>query len=875
MKVIKPQRLSLLTRTYEFRRRFQLGISVIAHIPLQREPSLLPEVALWKFVAERMGKDAALDVCIPKPSAEFLVTGSAYAPNGKPQPACRVAAALGAVRKELYVFGDRYWNGTTTTDPVPFTEMPLDWSRAFGGSDYRTNPSGKGFDAIQINGQKVRPLPNVEYPDQLITHPNDKPEPACYGPVDQMWPQRARKAGTYDDDWLKNDFPGYARDIDWSFFNLTAFDQQQARPFTGDEAYRFDNMHPTESVLAGRLPGVLARGFVNRQDGTQEVFEEVPLRLTTCWFFPDAERAVLIYQGSTDVREDDAADVAQIMIAAERQGESRPDDHYRHVLRQRLDKQRGHLYALRDSDLMPEGMGDAETEVAVSSPVGDGLARRNLRRKAEREVQQARDRVVSYGLDPDQYGPPPLPPEEALPSLEQLPDFMARIEKEAREARRQAEDDFSRGQAELEKALQAKGMDYKAFREAQTAGPKGPPAFSADAKVRELREIAESIRDHGGSAGEIEEIYRNPENLQLWKDAERQLQEMYLAMAHHQIPADAMEADKLEATRAAVLATHARGGAMAGWDLTGVDLAGLDLRGANLEGALMESARLEGTNLAGANLNRAVLAHASLRGASLTGARLQGANLGGGELQEVHFDGADLTGAILGKARLTGASLQHATLLRADLMGAVFADTDLSGARLDGLSFIECDLRGVRLSGASLKKCNFVKTDVRAVDFSGADLGEAVLIGVRAAGAQFHKASMVKTRIIENSDMDHASFTESVLTEANLRGACLIGCDFSGAAADRADFSGCDLRGANLYRIVARDAMWVKARLNQAILVSANLMKGVLRNADLYGADLRGANLFGVDLSRAGTDAATDFSEALMKRAQMLPARDA
>ena len=119
----------------------------------------------------------------------------------------------------------------------------------------------------------------------------------------QMWPQRAKKVGTDDDaNWReKVDFSGYARAHRLVVFNLTAADQQQASPFGGDEAYRFDNMHPDEPVVEGRLPGALARSFINRKSGDDRTFEEVPLHLTTCRFFPHAKRAILIYQGSTEV----------------------------------------------------------------------------------------------------------------------------------------------------------------------------------------------------------------------------------------------------------------------------------------------------------------------------------------------------------------------------------------------------------------------------------------------------------------------------------------------------------------------------------------------------------------------------------------------
>ncbi len=94
--------------------------------------------------------------------------------------------------------------------------------------------------------------------------------------------------------WLDTMFPGLAADADWGIFNLASRDQQRQGWWAPDEAYRFDNMHPSQPVIEGRLPGYVARAFINRrvrqdildergqptgEESVSERFTEVPLAL--------------------------------------------------------------------------------------------------------------------------------------------------------------------------------------------------------------------------------------------------------------------------------------------------------------------------------------------------------------------------------------------------------------------------------------------------------------------------------------------------------------------------------------------------------------------------------------------------------------------
>jgi len=147
---------------------------------------------------------------------EVMLLGRAHAP-ARGTTVLRVALSVGSERRELEVFGDRSWeplgNGKQRAGaPLPFTDMPLVYERAFGGTfplhlDHDSlldvsdpiNPRGLGFDAErwadalrQLLGAPPgypalpgyqRRLPNLEHPKHLICEWADAPEPVGWAPL--------------------------------------------------------------------------------------------------------------------------------------------------------------------------------------------------------------------------------------------------------------------------------------------------------------------------------------------------------------------------------------------------------------------------------------------------------------------------------------------------------------------------------------------------------------------------------------------------------------------------------------------------------------------------------------------------------------------
>ena len=866
MKVIKPMALGLLTRPFEHAQRFQLGISVLSFVPLGEAPALFAEVALWKFLAEELAPDQAIDAAIPKACGEFLVTGRAFAQGGVAVPALRVSVRLGERSKSLHVFGDRHWlAGDRPSTPVPFTEMPLNWAHAYGDPAYAENPLGKGqTPTASANGTHL-PLANIIDP----AHGNAAyRRVAGFGPIDVTWAPRTLLAGTHDNRWLQEDFPGFARDIDWRFFNVAPRDQQFAGPLAGDEPYAIENMHPERPLIEGRLPGIAPRLFLVRHGS--EAMEEVPLALTTVWFFPHRLRLVLVHHGRAPLAEEDGADVARVVLGAERLGERREAAHFHSVMQKRLDKERGAFHAMRDRDLVPGEwvVPDPVLAAAEAEAAGEGLALKHARRRQEREIAAQRAYIASIGLDPDTIVPP-LPPEEPPPTLDTLPDHVERLLAEAERQKAEAERQRAEDDAAFEARVAGSGINAAEFIARRDAKPKGPPPIADVAdQQRKLEAIVADFRAAGLDASGLEAMLADPTMIKLRAEAEAQLRLGYLMSAHFQDPADRMDpARNADLRRALAAGTTPTAPA----DLTGADLAGLDLTGVDLTDAWLDGADLAGANLACAKLAGAVLAHARLDGCNLDGADLTGANLGRASLVGATLRRAKLNDAVLSYAILDRTVLHEADLTGVTMLETVLRNVDLFGAHAGLVTFLKLDLTGLIAEHAMFDRAQFVECTLTGARLARASFVRAVFLKCPMRGVDFTEATLTKACFVDACDLEAAMFLRATLHEANLRGMRLLRADFTEANLEKADLSRADLNGVRLDRVHARGAQLVAATLAGATLTGANFMQGSLARSDLRGADLTGACLYEADMARVRIDRASRTDRMQTTRMRFLP----
>jgi len=262
---------------------------------LERAASLIPGD---RYFGDPMNSTVAFESDhLPfKLATDVVIHATAYPPCGTPAHEIIASVVVGSARKDIVVIGDRTAHhrvrGTPVfSDPLPFTEMPVRYERAYGGVDVRSDPSmacayarnhlGCGF-VVRNDAQSVDnlPLPNIESPNDRLTperlccqhvmHWERQPVADGLGWVAKYWQPRAAFAGVMPGDralermlrsgfasvlppdqraeYQKAALPG----MNFAFFNGAS--SGLVRPYLQRcERIAFRNLHPAGDIV-GALP---------------------------------------------------------------------------------------------------------------------------------------------------------------------------------------------------------------------------------------------------------------------------------------------------------------------------------------------------------------------------------------------------------------------------------------------------------------------------------------------------------------------------------------------------------------------------------------------------------------------------------------------
>ncbi|MEQ8398370.1 DUF2169 domain-containing protein [Thalassobaculum sp.] len=875
MTIVKPMRLGLLNRAQREPPKVYFFVTALGYFDLLDPSDFDLETKMWPMTAAALGS-TPLDVGMPKPQGEVVVIGDAAAPGGQPVTQMAVEFSVGSVRKRLTVFGDRHWelfnDGAVFTKPLPFERMPLVWERAFGGPDFAANPAGTG-DAAQAalsEGRVVR-LPNIEDAANLILDVGHAPDPVGVAPMDVMVPARQRYAGTYDDAWLKNHYPGHAVDFDWAFYNTVPSDQWTTGFFVGDERIRIAGMHPDHPVIESRLPGMRVRSFLNHERDGQRTLTETEMRCETVVLFPGQLKGVVIYRGGCEIADIDGKDVADILLAYERLEEPRRSvEHYAKTLRARTDPETAALSFFDEKPLRPD---IPEADLADRAAERETLATERedkWDKRVEAMIAQAYKAAGALPPLPGSIPKPRLP--VALPTI--TPGDIERMDVDMVGLSKALNNLKAYGDQQIANAKQ-QAATLLSETAGVVAGPGGSLVDAASAAKIRLA-AAKFPTPADGSPSML------PSDMPTL-DALRQ----EIAPADASEPADDPFADivaALQAVRAvegplsddekAALRARAEGrpeGRMTapmldqinGLDLTAggqveppqrpsdaSDPEGVDafLQQLGLGGPASEAMAAVGTKidalgpqsgmikpLMDAQPSSTVMdekaalaqvqdsiadAAVKLEEGFLVGRRMSPVPLA--PLEPLRLEASTYLGQMIRECLVAGGDLTSR-----DWAGAVLAGVDFSGRDLRGAQFERADLTNADFRGANLEDAVFTGANLTGATFSDCAMRGANLSKVSAKGARFNRSDLTDARLIEadlvEADLSATTVENSIALNANLTRANLADARFTKvilmtatideAILDRAEFHRCIFLQASMERLSARGTVFARSAL--------------------------------------------------------------
>src|SRR5450830_1228483 len=854
MKIIKPQSLGLLHKPYTFLGKHYLSIATLGFFRLGADnPRFLTENLQWPHVVASLPPGMPLDEVMPRQQAEVLLLGSAYAPQ---QQACtsllaqlRVDDAEGRalVSKCLCISGERDWRAGVlgarrVSKPKPFTSMALSYRRAYGGARSAVNPEGCGErPARGWLSAGAGPMPNIAYPHTTAADWRASVA-AGFGPIPIGNRTRRKKFGSYGAAWRKHDAPGFARDMDWSVFNMAPPDQWAGRDFQGGEAYLLRNLHAQHGELAGKLPGLRALAFVLETGKTVEDAREISLRMDTVWFLPDYDLGIVVYHGQAEVGDSDALDIGALMVAYEDKAAPKGEQHYREVMALRLDRESGRLHVFNESQLAP-------------LPDEAERLRREQEQKAAEDAVLARSQQRIDLLDAQYWAKrgtsAPAGHRTARASLPVLGVMTART---AAEGDFDLTDIVAKARA-LVTQVEQSGKEALARIVPTVPATVDPAALLATALARaavpaydllpagqtgvdpKLAAMLAKLPTPPAGADQVTLTADQTARANVLKIPARRRQSRRAApkLVLPALPYPQAVALELGAQIQAWLQA---GVPLAGRDLAGARLAGMDFSGADLREVMLDGADLSGASFVGANLQGAVLVGATLDEADFCGANLQQANLCASHGRNIRFDGADLERAQVldahwPRAGMCDARLRRLLAIRLDCRGTQFDRADLGKATL-----FDVDADDASWRQAQMTKTVFLRAGLQGGDFRQAQLHKVAFNSARLQRSRWDDASLDEVQGGAGNNWNGASMIGATFRKCGFRGAELSHLDAGQAQFLRCDFGKADLRWGLFDGAQFSYCGFLKTDLRMSSAGAAEFFQCICRKTDFSGAQL-------------------------------------
>lgn len=787
MKIFNPPATEVTYRVFSLApKKYSLSVAVLVRFNLHPdgEPKPDSKSPVWDVLKPAMKGYATYDEGWPKLLGEYIVFGAAYLPSAQaPQPISAVVS-VGDLSKCLAIFGDRHFNATgIASHPSTFDRMPITPQNAFGGETFPMNPYGKGANVVKgPAGEMLRQLPNIEFPNALMTSTSTQTLVAGFWPFYADMPQRTKYLGRFDDNWVKTRWPHLPVHTDISFFQVAPEDQRLGQGYwVGNEPITIQNMHPSHAVLNAKLPGLRVRlfGAVSGPNGQLNT-GEAKTRLETVFLMPDFLTGIALFRAVIEVDDPEGRDVLGLCAEIEPLAEpAKPAEQYIDAFIKRFNGEQSEAGSHASVGIVTPGT----VKPGIVTPQEDKKDLDELLAELEHQRETFVAQMSAAGIAESQIistlkGNPQT---RALALLiEQTKGGVAGFFDEIK--------GFAQSAHHSDDVIKKDDSDTFDFATARLARKEVLARQAAGESCRDLNLPNADLSGLDLSGLDFSGAVLMGANFVGSVAVGAKFDRATLTEANFA----AADLSQTSFVMSGLSKTKFHG-----VNLLDATLAGADCSLANFSDAVLENVDLSGASFSGAQLRHANLVNVTAHQADFTGAMLAQSNLMGANLIQTNFTAADLSGANLSKTRCINASFSCAKLHKVQFAGA-----DLSDSSADkGTQATDADFRDAHLDQASWVGANLCGSNFDRMTGTSADFSETVMTNVTMRRAQA-KGMVFDKAVLQQSDFSMSNFMEGSFARTKMSDVDISTCNLYGANFLDTDFESVRMNGSYIARTV-------------------------------------------------------------------------
>lgn len=867
--------MSVIPRVFGIGGKLYLCIGSSIGFSLKNNATLYAEPDLWAAISPWMKDVGALDAALPKKVGEWLLVGNAHAPNQNPSAEWITSVRIGNSFKQLRIYGDRIFDANGLHPPERTMKVPLDLAKTWGGETVIENRLGCGL--LNNDGQVIPP--NIECYDFPWSGPDDQCYPGSMLPIDPLHPLRQQYAGTYDSGYLEQSFPGYPKDCSFRYFNTALPDQQINDYWRGDEMFELNNCHPSISQITGALPKIKARVLVGFYS---QPLEEVDMKLSTIWFFPEEMKGVLVFHGLLQSESLEAIEVKRILGAIECT-EEKPlaREYYEDAWAQRTGLDTKSALASLDDKIL------CSTKYDIHFSVIENAFNRNEERviSQEKHYKKFRDWIdlsLAKALEKAH---------KIEPSNKIIEDTTAKIYESSNLLLDQSPAELPGNIAELSKYIEgvrANNMSYQMLLKEKIDSSAQKLAMKLTELEKQYSEILKNLSSHAGAGllpltvkklqemvvdlegVVVKNVFVMADNEKIVKDQLNQLKR-FIASLELGLISNQKNIDKnllnisgqnlfsqlKEAVTTKKTASHSPGERFSQLDeaVLGAPLVDWPDGRKNFEYLSMRGCNFSDREFNGLHIEHCDLQDSKFHNSTWEDCFFVGCNLYNCDLTKVKLRNVKFLQCQLSQVSAIKCECDNIKMIGCEAVNSIWDESLFLGAAVQESDFIKSSWRKAKLYRSSIITSNFSGAvqsflKLNRVTWSQCDLGESDWSNSSIELCAFHRTEMPK--IWRSSCLHQVSMSKLDLNSS----------DWSGSTLNCVDLSEANLQNSELTEVNA-----FNVRLTRSNLDGANLSKSQLHNCVLIEADLRNtsfleARLLGSWFGNAMTNITTSWEDA-------------